>query len=162
MNHDDNLQQLINALREEAEGYRELLVASDEQTDCLIKGDTSAISLNLQRQMEAMELSRRLSEHRHNITRVMARGLNLGDPCSTGRLLAALPGDNEELLTAHSLMKDITMQLTDSNGTNRRLLEHRLDLLNGDFESMHKMLHELTNSTESDNSVEGALLSVKA
>ena len=162
MTRERDLEVLVEALRVEAKGYREMIAASREQTECLLGGDNEAIGRSLNRQMDAAELSRGLSEQRLALTSGLARELGLGEPCSTGRLLGALPGECEELRLAHSEMREICGELDGINKQNQRLTEHRLDLLKGDFEAMESMIRELGGAEQNSGGDEGRLLSVKA
>ena len=164
MDRRKGLTALASALHKETEGYGRLLAASHEHGDSLLTGKPESIEATLQEQLRAMEDCRQGTNNRLEQTQTMASDLGLGAPCSTGRLLRALPdGETDALAEPYEKMKRTSAQLVEQNARNRRLSEHRLDLLQGDFESLQRMARRAAGHDEDDGEpVEGSLLSTKA
>jgi len=154
---------LKTALAEEAQHYRQLLDVSREHHEALLAGDRRGVERSLQRQLQVVAGCRMSTEERRDQTDRLARQLGLGAPCTTGRVLAALPGASEALRREYDAMRAVSDELAALNEQNQRLVTHRLDLLQGDFEALGRLVREATGRGEgSGEPVEGSLVSERA
>jgi hypothetical protein len=163
MERDQRLEALTGALQGELRQYGDLLEASRQHQEALLSGETGKVEKCLQMQMTSLEGCRRNTAIRQELTTDLAQELGLGQPCTTGRLMAMLPGGGgEKLRRIYKDLKSLTDQLISSNQGNQRLSEHRLDLLQGDFKAMHELVSRNLKNKPDGEKVEGSLLSIKA
>ncbi len=156
----DRLAELMVA---EASCYDDLLERSREHHAALLSGEPTRVESSLRAQIQSVEHCRAASEQRVLVCRELSVGMGLGEQSSAGRLIAHLPGDGGALRTAHGRLREQTHELQELNGFNRRLTEHRLDLMQGDLVSMQSIIARATGRTgENGEPVEGSLISLKA
>ncbi len=143
--------------------YGELLDRSRDHHEALLSGKPEAVEGSLREQVSALGRCRAASEERVVISRELSSAMGLGEQCGTGRLIAHLPGEGGPLREAHSSLREQTRELQELNGFNRRLTEHRLDLMQGDLVSMQSIIARAAGRTgENGEPVEGSLISLKA
>lgn len=163
MSRADQLERLERLVAAEIAAYGALLAASRAHQAALLGDERQGMSASLQAQVAAMERCRAASEARVAVGDALAAELGLTTPCPIGRLLAALPGEPRGLHESRARLLELTQELRALNGGNRRLSEHRLDLLQGDFRAFHDIVAAASGrSEEQGHPVEGSLLSLKA
>jgi hypothetical protein len=143
--------------------YDELLDRSRDHHEALLGGEPTAVESSLRAQIKSVERCRAASEQRVMVSRELSVSMGLGEDCGTGRLIARLPGDGGALRKAHGRLSERTVELQELNGFNRRLTEHRLDLMQGDLVSMQSIIARAAGRTdENGEPLEGSLISLKA
>ncbi|MBN2169790.1 MAG: flagellar export chaperone FlgN [Candidatus Krumholzibacteriota bacterium] len=163
MTRAEDLTALKVALAEESQHYRQLLDVSREHHEALLAGERRAVERSLQRQLQIIAGCRMSTEERRERTDALARQLGLGAPCTTGRILAALPEAGAALQREYDAMRAVSAELAALNEQNQRLVTHRLDLLQGDFAALGQLVREATGRGEgSGEPVEGSLISQRA
>jgi hypothetical protein len=164
MKHGELLKKLRGALNAEIEQYRELLNTCRKQREAMLSGDAQEMQICMQEQQEIVTGCRSVSSVRLAFLGELSRELGLGEPHSLTRLLALLPeeaGDiiREKTETMRGLSADIKM-LTERIF---RLSEHRLDLLQGDFNAMLRIVQRAAGeATAAGAGSQGTLVSTQA
>jgi hypothetical protein len=163
MLNDDALRRLESLLAAEREAWASLETATQEHHAALLAGEAAGVERTLREQVSAVHAARERSEARVELTRSLGEALGEGAACSLGRLLGVLPGEREALLEAQAALRAGVERLGELNAANRRLSEHRLDLLQGDFAALQAMLAAATGGTADDGRpAGGSLLSLRA
>lgn len=160
---DKAMDRLTELLLAECERYREMIAVSREHNAALLSSVVGRVEASLRSQIEALENCRAASARRAEHCNVMATAMGLGSPVTMSRLLAALPGDGRSQREALAELRQLAEELAGQNGHNRSLAEHRMDLVQGDFMLLQKMVARAAgNSQEEGGPVEGCLLSIQA
>ena len=158
----EDLTSLATLLADETAAYTALLDATGAQHAALLAGAPPAIEASLLAQVAALAACRRASDARASRTQELAQALALALPCSTGRLLGVLP-EARALQAAYDRLRSCGDELRELNAANRRLDEHRLDLLQGDVAALQAMLTGAAGGTTADgDSKTGSFLSLRA
>lgn len=143
--------------------YDTLLDRSRAHHEALLSGDPKEVESSLHAQIQALEGCRTAGEARLKASQTLSRSMGLGEGCRAGKLIASLPDDGGVLAGSHGRLKERSRELQELNGFNRRLTEHRLDLMQGDFVSMQSLIARAAGRTgENGEPVEGSLISLKA
>lgn len=158
----DELRRLEALLRNELEAWETLEARTREHHDALLAGEAAAVERTLRAQVGAVASAREHSEARVAVTRALGEALGEGTSCTLGRLLGALPDGDDALRRIQQALRASAERLGELNAANRRLSEHRLDLLQGDFAALQAMLAAATGGTDDGRPVEGSLLSLRA
>jgi hypothetical protein len=149
-------------LAAENAAYADLLAATGAHHAALLAGEPAAVEASLRAQLAALGPCRLASEARAAGTQALAAALGLALPCRTGRLLGALP-ELPGLRTAYAELQARHEDLRQLNAANRRLDEHRLDLLQGDFAALQAMLMGAASDESGGGPVaSGSFLSLRA
>jgi hypothetical protein len=164
MERREHLTRLRGELAAEAECYRALLLACQEHRGVLLAGKAAAMEDSLRHQLRLLTACNEASRARSAASRALAGELGLGEPCSTGRLLASLPpAEAAALREPYTQMQELSGKLADQNAQNRQLAEHRLDLMQGDFASLQRLVCEATGRPLAEGETgEGSLISTRA
>jgi hypothetical protein len=158
----DDLTALADRLAAESEAYAALLAATGAHHAALLAGAPSGVEASLHTQLAALAVCRGASDARAACTQELAAALGLGLPCRTGRLLGVLP-ESPVLRTAYAELRQRCDELRQLNAANRRLDEHRLDLLQGDFAALQAMLTGAASGDPGNGpSASGSFLSLRA
>jgi hypothetical protein len=158
----EDLSPLAAVLAAETTAYAELLGATGAHHAALLAGAPAGVEASLHAQMAALAACRRASDARAQCTQSLAAALGLALPCSTGRLLGVLP-ESRALRAAYAELRACGDELRALNAANRRLDEHRLDLLQGDVAALQAMLSGVATGAVADGDpATGSFLSLRA
>jgi len=162
MLHAEDLNGLAILLAAETAAYAALLGATGAHHAALLAGAPAGVETSLHAQLAALAACRRATDARAECTQALAAVLELPVPCSTGRLIGVLP-EARALRAAHAELRGCCDELRELNAANRRLDEHRLDLLQGDVAALQAMLTGVRGGTAAGGDpTTGSFLSLRA
>lgn len=158
----EDLDRLAAALAAEDDAWAGLLDATAAHHAALLAGAPASVEATLRAQLAALAGCAPASEARVALTQALATALELALPCSLERLLGSLPDAAAPLRTVHTRLRERGAELRRLNAANRRLDEHRLDLLQGDLLALREMLSAALGGDPATANGAGSLVSLRA
>lgn len=157
-----DLDRLAAALAAEDAAWARLLDATEAHHAALLAGAAPSVEATLRAQLAVLTACAPASEARVAITQELATALELSLPCSTERLLGSLPDAAAGLRNLHMRLRERSAELRRLNAANRRLDEHRLDLLQGDIVALRALVSAALGGDPTAANGAGSLVSLRA
>ena len=154
--------ELKAVLAAEIAGYRHLLGVCQRQRETILAADGPQIQSTMAEQYDIIGGCRGVSSERLLLVAALAAELDLEEPHTLGRLIASLPDEMGDLIRAETeSLRMLCAEIRELSERIVRISEHRLDLLQGDFNEMLRIVREQVIPSE-NASEQGNLISTQA
>lgn len=137
------IDELMDTLDKQNDGYQELLAVAKEKTGIIVKGDIEALQKITEKEQlltdKIAPLEKKRVEYTKDIATVINRPLETLTITRMMELMEGQPAVRERLSRLHDKLHDTVHELARTNELNQSLLKQQLELVNFDINLINSM-----------------------